>query len=211
MEAQQKCPACQQLLPVGTAAGRFCPACGVDLIQASGQPGWVVQGVDLRVVARLQRQLVWYVVVLAVMELMPIAAQGDLMLSLILLPVRLVVTILIIVGTVRMLAALRASMFARVAYAVLLLMPCLGVLLLLAANSRATRTLRSAGLKVGLTGVKDDDVERVLGPYRCRRCGYSLIGNTSGRCPECGAPAQPIPASSVAVARPVTPPTGRET
>ena len=31
----------------------------------------------------------------------------------------------------------------------------------------------------------------------CHRCGYSLTGNTSGTCPECGAPnaapAEPIP------------------
>jgi hypothetical protein len=25
--------------------------------------------------------------------------------------------------------------------------------------------------------------------HRCLRCGYSLIGNTSGVCPECGRPA----------------------
>jgi predicted amidophosphoribosyltransferase len=31
-----------------------------------------------------------------------------------------------------------------------------------------------------------EQVERVLGLYRCRKCGYSLIGNTSGICPECG-------------------------
>jgi hypothetical protein len=26
-------------------------------------------------------------------------------------------------------------------------------------------------------------------PETCPRCGYSLLGNVSGRCPECGAPA----------------------
>ena len=27
---------------------------------------------------------------------------------------------------------------------------------------------------------------RSTGPLHCRTCGYSLVGNTSGRCPECG-------------------------
>jgi hypothetical protein len=26
-------------------------------------------------------------------------------------------------------------------------------------------------------------------PGLCRRCGYNLTANTSGRCPECGTPA----------------------
>jgi rubrerythrin len=28
-------------------------------------------------------------------------------------------------------------------------------------------------------------------PHLCRTCGYSLIGNVSGRCPECGEAVQP--------------------
>jgi len=37
-----------------------------------------------------------------------------------------------------------------------------------------------------------DDLKRVYhsrgGPPRCGECGYLLVGNTSGRCPECGTP-----------------------
>lgn len=29
-------------------------------------------------------------------------------------------------------------------------------------------------------------LRRRVDPNRCRRCGYNLTGNTSGRCPECG-------------------------
>lgn len=38
-------------------------------------------------------------------------------------------------------------------------------------------------------------------PGHCRRCDYDLTGNTSGRCPECGAAAKP-PRASACAARP---------
>jgi hypothetical protein len=31
-------------------------------------------------------------------------------------------------------------------------------------------------------------VRRPFPPGRCRKCGYNLTGNVSGRCPECGTP-----------------------
>jgi hypothetical protein len=31
-------------------------------------------------------------------------------------------------------------------------------------------------------------ITKLSGKPKCRRCGYSLIGNTSGTCPECGTP-----------------------
>ena len=37
---------------------------------------------------------------------------------------------------------------------------------------------------------KDVPIEDVYHPT-CRACGYNLTGNTSGTCPECGAPAGP--------------------
>lgn len=30
------------------------------------------------------------------------------------------------------------------------------------------------------------------GPILCDKCGYDLTGNTSGKCPECGAPASKV-------------------
>lgn len=32
-----------------------------------------------------------------------------------------------------------------------------------------------------------------MAKHRCRECGYNLRGNTSGRCPECGAPTSRTP------------------
>lgn len=52
-------PACNQ--PVSTEQGvSCCTACGYNLTWAD-RPGWVVRGVDLRTVARRQRQLPWFV------------------------------------------------------------------------------------------------------------------------------------------------------
>jgi hypothetical protein len=35
------------------------------------------------------------------------------------------------------------------------------------------------------------DAKRDIPPGHCRKCGYNLTGNVSGRCPECGAPTPP--------------------
>ncbi len=67
-----------------------------------------------------------------------------------------------------------------------MLAPFLNLVLLVLVNERATITLREAGLRVGLTDVKQDDIERVLNPARCSGCGYELTGNAWGICPECG-------------------------
>jgi hypothetical protein len=67
-----------------------------------------------------------------------------------------------------------------------MLAPSVDLILLVLINESATITLREAGLRVGLTGVKQDDLERVLNPALCTGCGYELMGNVSGICHECG-------------------------
>lgn len=47
--------------------------------------------------------------------------------------------------------------------AILLLIPCVGLLALLVLNNRATARLSAAGLKVGLLGAEPSEVARVLG------------------------------------------------
>ncbi|MEW6252552.1 MAG: hypothetical protein AB1716_18090 [Planctomycetota bacterium] len=62
------------------------------------------------------------------------------------------------------------------------------LLVLLVISQQTTGALRAAGLRVGFMGVKDEDLLRVLDVWRCHGCGYSLVGNVSGVCPECGRP-----------------------
>jgi hypothetical protein len=185
--AHSTCPACGQ--PISTEQGvDCCSACGFNLTWAT-LPGWVVQGVDLRTVARRQRLLLWFVLVALAMNFSPLIMAGvpTIIASFISLFI-IAVYVLIMIGTMHMLTALRTHIALRILLLVLMFAPCLNILILLIANQMATSALRRAGLKVGLMGVSDEQVKRVLSGYRCRKCGYSLIGNTSGICPECGTP-----------------------
>jgi hypothetical protein len=168
----------------------YCGACGFNLTWAT-LPGWVVKGVDLRTVARRQRLLLWFVLAAIVAQFLPLLLMNAGVPMVATVSVSLLfymVGILIVILTVHMLAALRTHIVVRILLLILLLAPCVNVLILMICNQMATRALRRAGLKVGFMGVSDEQVERVLGLYRCRKCTYSLIGNTSGVCPECGTP-----------------------
>lgn len=88
----------------------------------------------------------------------------------------------------QLLGALRATLFLKLTASVFCVAPCISLLMLVVVNLYATKALRDAGLKVGLMGISDDEVVRGLAPFICRNCGYSLIGNISGVCPECGTP-----------------------
>jgi len=67
------------------------------------------------------------------------------------------------VFAVQMARALYSTAVAVVC-AILLLIPCVGLLTLLLLNGRATQRLTAAGLKVGLLGADPAEVARVLGP-----------------------------------------------
>jgi hypothetical protein len=192
---QTCCPACNEVLPHDVAPTGRCPACGHDLAAAPPRPGWIVGERNLRLVARRQRMLLWFVLanillqfaLPVVFRVLPgLAGSGFLCLFFLLL-------LTMVVLVTQMLAALRASIVLQFLYALMLLAPCVNVLVLLSANGMATRALQRAGLKVGLMGVSDDTVVRFLGAYRCHQCGYSLIGNITGICPECGTPAGDLP------------------
>jgi hypothetical protein len=92
----------------------------------------------------------------------------------------------VLVSVLRLLAALGVHVIWRIFCGVLLIAPCINLLLLLVINGRATRALKDAGLRVGLMGVRDDELLRKLSVHLCRQCGYDLTGNVTGVCPECG-------------------------
>lgn len=69
------------------------------------------------------------------------------------LPVVLALTVLVsIIGVVRLSAGMGHSIVTRIILAILMLVPPINLITLLVLNSRATRTLRAAGYKVGLLG-----------------------------------------------------------
>lgn len=63
------CPVCQERLPDATPAPRRCPICGHDLSQPPPRQGWIVGERDLRLVARRQRMLLWFVAANLLMQL----------------------------------------------------------------------------------------------------------------------------------------------
>jgi len=153
----------------------------------------VHDGLDVRLIARRQRRLIW--LVLASVASMAISCLGSpvalmrsgaaamILVAVIDVGLRLAAW----VGTILLMRALRTNLVVLIICAVLMLIPFINLLILLMENLRATRTLRRAGLRVGFMGVKDQDVIIRLAPHVCRTCGYDLTGNVSGRCPECGA------------------------
>ena len=191
--ARAICPFCQQQLPGGgVSPAGCCPFCGKALQDQPAQTSFVVKGVDIRLVAKRQRMLLWLILAMLVMQFVPFMAMQAGQIGAVtaaLIPIlSLVVLVFVVIGVVMMLAALQRYIILIILFAILMIAPCINLLVLLIANSMATRALRAAGLRVSLMGVKDEDVVRLLSPNLCRQCAYDLTGNVSGRCPECGTP-----------------------
>lgn len=45
-----------------------------------------------------------------------------------------------------------------------------------------------AGVRRGISALRSARISRRIRAFRCAQCGYSVIGNVSGLCPECGTP-----------------------
>ena len=154
-------------------------------------PSKEVEGVDIRLLARWHRRLRWLLVVAVVgyvpLTLLPyLRVPRPLYLSVPYVIVYLLVLAILAIGGVQVARVLRMGRVAIITCACLMVLPYAALFLLLGINIMASTTLRNAGLHVGLLGVKDEEVVRVLCPNLCRQCGYDLTGNVSGRCPECG-------------------------
>jgi len=166
-----------------------CPHCGGSLAPPP-QTMDAMGRMDLRQVAKRQRLLLWFILVLLGFQLLLrtslIYVARGVDIAFFLLYAAVLSSIL--VSVLRLLAAMRVHMIVRILLGVLMIAPCINLLVLMFINGRATRALGEAGLRVGLMGVKDADVLRRMSVHLCHKCSYDLTGNTSGRCPECGTP-----------------------
>ena len=181
-----------------------------NLSDASDSP-FVIDGVDMRVLARRQRWILWLVFALLWCEIAPLftvvarSLPGGIGVYVqIGMVVSFAVRILVVVYGLLFMGALRTNVFVMMLCAPLLFLPLLNLLILLLENRNAMKRLRKAGLTVGFMGVRDEQVIVKLAPNLCRQCGYNLTGNTSGICPECGAASVPAAACAEYKARPLT-------
>lgn len=145
---------------------------------------------DLRKLAMRQRWMLWIVLAAILLQFSPLFPWGQFgMVFMVLLGLfQVAVTLLMLIGMILMMASQGTHPVIIVILALLMLVPCANLIVVLLVNTSATRTLRKAGLKVGLMGVNPESVERTLNPALCKGCGYDLTGNVSGLCSECGRP-----------------------
>lgn len=180
------------LRPEDLAAAR-CSACQADLtpVLFRNQP----PGADLRKVARAQRRLLYCVGLMILVQIasallysvparLSVVEPLDALVSC----SGLILSVVALVFAVQLMAATGTHILLRILLIVLLFAPCINLIVLLGINHRATKLLRRVGVRVGLLGARDEDVIRHISTLHCRTCGYSLIGNISGICPECGTP-----------------------
>ena len=144
---------------------------------------------DIKRLAARQRWLLWLAVVAIALQFAPLLVglgRSGMWIALAAMALQLVMYVVLIVGVVLLLVAQGNHIAMVIACGILMLAPCGNLLVLLLVNMSVTRTLRRAGLRVGLLGVDPKEVERIINPGLCSSCGYDLTGNTSGVCPECG-------------------------
>lgn len=164
--------------------------------------------VRLVAVAQTQRILILLVLALLILQASMIILPGMIppgglagMMSLLMFAFYFLTGLAAIVFTVRLAIASGGNKIIAFIVAPFLIVPCLNLLLLLWANSMATKVLRDNGAKVGFFGVSPSELSR-LREYGCTGCGYDIRGLQGGVCPECGAN---VAATSVMGAPPTMP------
>ena len=154
---------------------------------------FVRDGINLRILARRQRQIIWLIGA----ALIVLVAQFPLLgfIRVFHLPPLLIwimyslfwgLQLMVIVGTFLLVRTLGMRWYFLPIIAVIMLMPLINLIFLVMENGAATSMLKKAGLDVGFWGVADEIVVRRLSAEVCSQCGYNLTGNVSGICPECG-------------------------
>lgn len=154
--------------------------------------------IDLVLVARRQRFLIWCILFEVLLNcILPIGGfrilPSGLPASYVLFGLTvMIVHLCVVIGMLMLMSALRRHIIWRILFAVLLVVPLIGLLILLSVNGHATRVLKAANIKVGLMGADIEAVKRRVSMHLCDNCGYDLTGNVSGICPECGVSARPF-------------------
>lgn len=201
--AERRCPACGISAIDNVTASGFCRGCGHDLIPNAQPPLWK-RDVDLRAVARHHRHVQVLAIALLMIYGFAIALPAGLStgsgtgarggssvigaFGVIGSVVPIVASFAAVVLVSKLTMAMRWNGILVLIFAILAIAPCLNIVVLLIVAARATGMLKTAGLEVGLMGVSDEQVLRVLSQNRCRTCGYILVlGSASTHCPECGA------------------------
>lgn len=154
---------------------------------------FIRDGINLRTLARRQRQIIWLIGVSLLLFLMEMPLSGFLR------AFRWSSTVASIVGgtfwLLQLLVVVRTAFLARTLgmkwywlplLVIIMIMPLINLIFLLMENNAATALLKRNGLDVGFWGVSDEVVVQQLSADSCSKCGYNLTGNVSGVCPECG-------------------------
>ncbi len=165
-----------------------------DEIATTGASAFVRDGIDLRVLARRQRGVVWLVLASIFASVLTALGLGFFgatpgksgLLAMVSMVFTVVLQLAVIFGTLQLMMALRSHVVVLVLMGLLMIHPMICLIVLVIENTRASRRLRRSGIRVGLLGAQDADVVRMLAPHVCRQCGYDLTGNVSGQCSECG-------------------------
>lgn len=147
---------------------------------------------NLRKLANRQRWMLWLLLGGIASVFLPFySLGGGLSAQFIWVGLHLLIPLLLVISVGLLLSAEGTHPIVIVLTALCMVIPLANILILLRVNDSATRTLKAAGLRVGFMGASRAEVERLLAPGVCKKCGYSLEGNTSGMCPECGTAIRP--------------------
>ena len=122
---------------------------------------------DLVCVARYQRLILRAVLANLVLSILLVslsAVEGQPALAVVFIIVALGVVATTIILAIRLLRALGKGVLAQALVALLMFVPYVSLATLLIVNTGATRTLRARGLRVGLMGVPQDQLESLAAP-----------------------------------------------
>jgi hypothetical protein len=115
---------------------------------------------NIRKLAQRQRWLIWLVLVSIISQFFPLTPLGSygMFVAIAFSIVAILVYVFMIVGVVLLLSAHGTHIVLIILCGILMMAPCGNLLLLLLVNQVVTRTLKRAGLHVGLLGVRPEEV-----------------------------------------------------